>query len=71
MIKSLLKIWEKFVEYLFKISLLLSFIGFVPIMISIYYYLFVNYDPLRIIMNILVLVTFIFTNLKLQGGRVI
>ena len=40
-------------------------------MISIYYYLFRDFSPIRVMMNGFVLVVMIFANLKLQGGRVI
>lgn len=71
MIKSFLVTWEEFIELYYKIALLLTYIGFIPLMISIYYYLFRDFSPIRVMMNGFVLVVMIFANLKLQGGRVI
>ena len=69
MLPLMKKIWGSIVDYLYKIAVLLTFIGFVPVILSVYYFLFKEYDPIRVLVNIAVLVVLVNSNIKMQGGN--
>ena len=69
MLRALMKIWDWIVDYSYKFAVLLTFIGFIPVLISVYYYLFRSYQPGRVIVNLIVLVVLINSNIKMQGGK--
>lgn len=63
-----MKIWAGLVGYLFKFLVLLTYIGMIPVLIYAYHSLFINYDPLKVIVNLIMLVVLVEVNIKTQGG---
>lgn len=69
MIQALQKLWSSITDYLYKIAVLLTFIGFIPVILNVYYYLFKDYEPFRVLVSLVVLVVLIHSNIKMQGGN--
>lgn len=68
MLKDLLKIWTNFLEYVKKVSLLLTFFLFLINLIYIVYFQFFCYNPERVVISCLALFTALYSNINLSGG---
>lgn len=61
------KIWKFLNDSLFKLNLLLTFLGILPLILFIYYNL-IYFNAIKVIIGCLVLVTMIKANKSIQGG---
>lgn len=69
MLRALKKLWTSMIDCLYRVAVLFTFLGFIPVIISVYYYLFRSYDPIRVLVNLVVLIVLIYSNIKMQGGN--
>ena len=69
MLPKLLKMWQSVIDTLYNISVLLTFLGIIPTLIFMYYYLFKQYDPIRVLVSGIIVVILIHSNKSIQGGR--
>lgn len=60
-------IWKFLNNSLFKLNLLLTFLGILPLILFIYYNL-IYFDAIKVIVGCLVLLTLIKANKSIQGG---
>lgn len=60
------KIWMLINQTIFKLSLLTSFLGILPIILYIYYNLF-YYDTVKVLVGCICLLTLIHANKSMQG----
>lgn len=60
------KLWRLINNSIFKLSLLTSFLGILPVIIFIYYNL-INYNTQKVIVGCICLVTLIHSNKSMQG----
>ena len=69
MLQFLKKIWTMITDSLYNVAVLLTFLGFIPVILNVYYYLFRSYEPIRVLVSLVVLVVLINSNIKMQGGK--
>lgn len=60
-------IWKFINNSLFKLNLLLTFLGILPLIVFIYFNVF-NFNALKVVVGCIALITMIKANKSIQGG---
>lgn len=60
-----INLWNKFLSLVKKVSMLITLFLIISTLISMVYFLFIDYDPIRTVVSGMVLCVAVYTNLKL------
>ena len=70
LVRNITQIWLVIVELGYKIIMLITFIGMIPVILNIYYYLLRDFNFAKVVASCLVILVITFMNIKIQGGKI-
>lgn len=64
----LIKIWSKIIEIMYRLILLTTFLGILPLIIYIYYNVYIS-NVVNVGLGSVAVLTMTYLNYKIQGGK--